>query len=354
MPSKRIVLILLAAGHSHYNLTYKLAKNIRDKGFLVVFVGPAQFEANVILNGFEFSSVPCRYIYFNFEEPQLNLRILRDQVRNIKLLKLEVKELQNKINFFKPELLLLDAFLSRLYPHFSNTNCIIIQTMLSLHKSKYVPPINTSYIPKISKISAVACSILWISYFIKKKVLQQLINLGTLGMNFHHTINKNGHSDQALFGLNKTFHPSIKGVMEIMLSPKELDFPFQSKNINQIYLGLSVDLHRHHKKCNLTEEFLKTEVIKKRKIIYCAFGSISNASSTNRFIYKLISVAKRNSDKFALLIGSSHTFNPAQVVENCTILPFPDQLSILSRAFKTWFSPLTFSIKFYIEFFIWK
>lgn len=329
-----IVLFVIAGAYSHYNTSFKLAKIIQ-KTCTVLYLGPGQFESVVTNNGFEFAKLDCRYLFFNFEEPGFNLSIAIEQFRLRKSFQNEINELFAKVETIKPDLILLDGFLARLYPLLRKNNVVVIQTMVSLFTSKCIPPINSILSPSNSKIGKIKIGILLLKYFLLKRLRYALIKICSLNKSFIQVLEDHPRYNKRLISQkDKMFHPFVYGVNEILLSPQEFDFPWQKRRKNQIYFGLSVDLNRLEKHTHSVDSILQNNIIKNRKIVYCSFGSITDQQSQiyYGFINKLKIIALNHMDKLFFIVSFNLLNDRVELAENFKVFPFLPQLHILKTA----------------------
>ncbi|MBY0435901.1 MAG: glycosyltransferase [Cyclobacteriaceae bacterium] len=355
----RTALFLMTSAYSHYLPSFRIANQLSSKGFQVVYGGDESFRILVEANGFSF--LPCSISFIqtiitirNFSLRDVVSLFFKSVIRRISgdyngIFGARIFLIQREIDKINPGLILVDSFLAPVSVIFlSNPNyrgrIIFLQTMLSTYRSKCVPPLSSSIVPRFSTWHAWICSLAWKRYFIKRLIDQTIIKLAFVGLDNHTLLLrwlKSNVDSKNVIVVNKDrcFHFTIDGVPEIILSPKEIDYPWLTKRRNQYYAGISIDLKRLH--FLYDKDFAKkfsdliAENFYYRKVVYCSMGTISQEHNSKifNFILRLIGVFERKKNWHLILasgVGISQFKTP--LPENITIFTSVPQLQVLAKA----------------------
>jgi len=217
---------------------------------------------------------------------------------------LEVKEFQHTIKQIEPEYVFIDAQLPALFIVIGHLpiKLISIDTMLSTKKGRYIPPLNCFYIPNEDWISRFNVSCLWLVNRIKKNITYFRDYIIHLANDKRSLLNEwVKWQDKKLrlqYDFDRSFNVGIEGIRELVVYPKELDYPFQPVFSNRFHVGQFFN----YPSTALQEPFYSlitnTPKNENSKFIYCSFGTLSQVHNFNSidFFRKLIllMVEKKN------------------------------------------------------------
>lgn len=194
-----------------------------------------------------------------------------------------------------------------------------------------IPPFNSPYIPSNSTYSKYRIKYLWMRHLFGKQIRNKLNFLLFLGedhlsevkklakeMNFplKQYIDFNHYKGYGEFGL--------KNIPQLLLSPKDFDFPYELKN-NQYAIGPLYSVIKEEPIDNRYLKVLKYLLIEKKNksvfIIYCSLGTLNDFNLRNsiKIFQRIINVAERNDNlRFILSIGD--------VIDPVLLLPTTDNV----------------------------
>lgn len=335
---------------SHHNATFSFAKQLQSNGHRVIYVGNKDMCGIVSSNGFEY------YTLQNDIFPGLQ------PIKNADSLWFIVKNFKPRLRFFKhlhraffkgeafdeilvklnPDLLLVDSPFVRhaLILTKKKIRFAIIETMVSLHKEKSRPPLDSRIVPTDKLFSKINTCLSWWRYFLSWRLrrLTGSIMPSQLLIKKFCTANQ---INPATIDFNRYLHPGLNHVPELILSPYEFDFPY-SKKANQFHIGPAFENERANeiqdwKYTQLIENFAKIksdDYPSSDLVVYCSFGSAPwRYAGTKSLFKKLVAIFKEKVNwKLILSIGTEmdyKTFDP--LPENILVFQIVPQIDVLKR-----------------------
>lgn len=342
----RTIVFLMLPFPSHILPTFTFAKGWQNKGYKVIFTGIENLKNLVEDQGFEFYDFHygseykiSSFLVFG----GLSLKTYADK----SFLRQRYKEfyssqlaIENLVLAYQPIHVYIDEHLAEYYfffKRFSN-NISILNTKLSTQYSKGISPLNSTFEPNGTWYSNIACNLLWLKEIVKirgQELLQKLAFGGADEIYFWKRFCKKYQLDWANeIALNHSMYRSIETVQTIILSPEKLEFVFNEKPSNVIYYHNPLErnelkyITESYKK--LVDEIEHNKKIGNYKIVYCAFGTLSEIYSED-VINFLIQLRKSliNQDNILLIISKGNLGLPFDSHENIKIFQYLPQIDFL-------------------------
>jgi zeaxanthin glucosyltransferase len=294
--SKNCIFYLLNT-NSHYNSTFKVASELQNRGYNPIYVGGANMRRSVEENGFNFFEYSIKSFCINqglnkgsfISEKDITERDLA----NYKMYFVKGGYFDEVIARFAPEIVFLDASKIIFFPELlrKNVKFVILCTKINVNKEPYVPPFNSSYIPRRKNVlTRIICELLWLKVLISKRIDNFLVKRKDGGFSlyelpFYYLKANNLKYVFKHINYNRIATFGIDNIPEIILSPEEFDYPDRALKKSQFYLAPSIYLQRKER----IDEELKA-FLRRGNLIYCSMGLYDRKYATVRinFINKLI------------------------------------------------------------------
>jgi zeaxanthin glucosyltransferase len=318
------VLLLPYHGFGHYNAFFAIAKNLLERGDVVLFAGADFFSAYVTKQGYDFAgfrSVPFASNFENWSNrikgsKWLYLGELIDRITD-SLYAERHKEITTLIKTIRPAIVLLDASQATdfivMYPLLKQMDIrfALVHTMLPTDLAHGRPPFTTFLTPGSPGIEAA------ISIEKRKRNRKLLLqSLKYFGLNDRQLVKRrlkrNGVPLSYDASIPSLLPWSVATVTEVVLAPVEFDFS-------------PIDRHRHYvgfppatqKARSDDTDFLQflahlPLLGKNRKIVYCCFGTIRSPKILDRWIPFLIE-ASSDEELVWVITGMRWTSPPRNV-----------------------------------------
>lgn len=310
------ILILLPPAFGHYHATYKLAAQLKERGYRVIYGGESAQKKSVTSQGFDFCEFSfaglvkddyskIRYFKLELFSFFFSNLVKRDKTmyRDYVILADSAKELIKKIN---PVLILFDIHISTLYLflHQTGVPCVQVCTTLSTSRVPLIPPLNKSVIPKKNLVFTYWIEVLWLLHSLQQKLdyaFQKIIYNGKDKDTFLRRYATANGIEPKSFLQGKILKARQASVPELILIPKIFDYPWRPDLTNVFHIGPSVLLERKDPVDDVASGVLeKLKSIKARegssRIVYCSLGTI-NYWQNKGCLYFFQKVLKAFSDK---------------------------------------------------------
>lgn len=289
------ILILLPPAFGHYHATYKLAAQLKERGYRIIYGGESTHKKSVTSQGFDFSEFSfaglvkddyskIRYFKLKLFSFFLSNLVKRDKAmyRDYVILADNAKALIKEIN---PVLILFDIHISTLYLFLHQTGipCIQVCTTLSTRRVSLIPPLNKGIIPKKNRAFSYWIDLLWLMHSWQQKLdfaFQKIIYSGNDKDTFlRRYARANGIEPNSILQ-GKILKAGQTSVSELVLVPKIFDYPWRPDLDNVFHVGPSVLLERKDPVDEVMSEVLeKLKNMKARdsslRIVYCSLGTIN-------------------------------------------------------------------------------
>lgn len=352
------IVFIVAPAQSHYNGTYRIARELKRRGHSVTYVDTHYaFERDIKSQGFAVDKIDSA-LFPKLAVSDAPTRAGRayENIRNRFRYRRAVDDfiLQGTVydgvmNRLKPDLFILDVHFTYdailLYKYRVPT--LIIQTYVSLNKAPLVPIFTSRLVPKDTVFCKLLCEATWGGYFIKRYFISRVNRYFSLSMekrmrsyplltkiaaSTHFPLREAADFDRAL-------HMGLNNLPELITSPREFDFPGKPKK-NQYYVGPVVDQERTQAALSQADIALlaKLDAGKQqgKTLIYCSLGTVSvfQYKGCTQFFRKVIEAfATDQSHRLILAVGKNiepGAFGPLPV--NVSVYQYVPQIEILKRA----------------------
>lgn len=291
-------------GYGHINCTFKFTNRLKDEGYKIVYAVHPQMQSYLDNQGFD--TVVCDLQLFtkgsdfvNLNDASINnfFHKVVDRISNthINRTKRLAKKMNICINKVKPDLILLDSFMSFNYFFIEGRKppTILLQIMLATRQRKGIPYLNSSALPSNNKFNTLIVRWNWMMRIIGRH-WSRFSRLGDNPLHITYRILKKDKTNiKNQLNFDYSFQPSIKSLQELILAPKSIDFPEIAPS-NQLYLASS-----DHDRKEVIENVYMKRLIQQLKTtaqnkvwIYCSLGTLSNIHNKKckAFFEKLIQV----------------------------------------------------------------
>lgn len=338
----------------HYHATFKLAKLLKERGHLIVYIGAAEFSGKVTARGFEYYSINP-FIFrqdkavviqkgwmFYFLE---SLMDLFTEKRSEELL-VSSKEYDKLLKKYSPDLIILDYqyVLKAVFYYIYNIKVISVLTKVATNRSTWIPPFQYTLIPQRKFRYKLLLRWLWFTHIIKKKTRIFFYKIFSLGQDnlslFQKIALENGFPFQQNIDFQRTFGIGFKNIVELIISPKDFDFP-RPPAPNQFYIGPLIDINREgtisdNRYLEITKQIAKEKNEgKSTKLIYCSLGTVTkeHLKYCEAFYKKMLAVCSQNPQyKIILSVGKYYNINKLfPIPANLYVFQQVPQIDLLTR-----------------------
>ena len=339
------VVFVLEGITSHLNASFRIARLLADRGHAIVYIGGEPIRGTVDFQGYRFELIPLDPVLESSSNVPGDIDFLsfsfrryitaRRRRKKLNHLFLETDLVESFLERLKPDLVILDFI--HLYHAFALVKhgipTVSFQTMVSLNRDPRIPPVTSGLIPSATRSGELLVRLSWTGYFLKAWWLRWSRMLISLGLSDQYHLGKKlarkhgFRSDDINF--DRTFHFGLKSIPELVLCPREFDYPRQPRE-NEYYLGPLVDLDRKE------PPFDWGEIANSRRIVYCSLGTLSkfHYGGCEKFFRKVIDVFRKRADCHLILSTGGDidpaVFDPAP--SNVHVHEFVPQIQVLKRA----------------------
>lgn len=327
---------------SHYYPVFKLAKNHLQRGEKVVFTTTANLKDLVSREGFDFHEFEYLSEYMIKTYKSFFGFLLKNLISD-ELLKARQKEFetayrttQQLIEKYRPTKIYLDQCMADYYfffkPHIDNVT--ILHTRFYSGKSRGIPPLNSTYVPKKAWYSNLVCEWKWYQILTKQYFKELLFKIAFLGKDetyfWKRHCGENGMDWNKKSDFNHFLNRGVNNVDNVVLAPKALEFEdFDAKN-DVTFFG---ELSKKNETVYFTEEYAaaKKRILQEHStVIYLAFGSLSSGNKkVEHFFNQVISMVKEFEDTY-LFISKGGTQMELLETKNTLTFDFLPQIDLLS------------------------
>lgn len=351
----RPILFLLSPAFGHYHATYKLAAQLKERGYSVTYAGESIYRQSVESLGFTFcefsfaSLVRDRYArirYFRLDLVRFFLSNLLTNNRGKKYGDYVAASKQAKaiVASMDPALILLDIHISTLYLLLVQTGkpCFQICTTLSTNRAALIPPLNSGFIPKRTVGSKTATAFLWYLYSLRNAIdylFQKVIYAGTDNDSYLRKFAKENGIRPSDYVNKKALKTEKIPIPELVFAPGSFDYPWRTEAANVSYVGPSVLMERADNFDSATSVlFERLEQIKKRhpssKTVYCSLGTINYWQNKNclQFFKKVIAAFGNRSGWFIIMVIGKDISREdlGNIPDNINVFSVVPQIKVLS------------------------
>jgi len=348
------ILFLLSPAFGHYHATYKLAMQLKERGYQVIYAGESIYREAVVPLGFEFREfsfsnlVRDRYSklrYFQLDAIRLFFSNLfhdgAPMYEDYASASIQAKEVVASID---PAVILLDIHISSLYLLLAQTGrpCFQICTTLSTGCVSMVPPLTSGFVPKGTAVFGLLTDALWWRHSLQTRLdylFQKFIYLGKDNDSYLRKFARENGVQPNDFMANKVLKTGKIPVPELIFAPKLFDYPWRTEPSNVSYIGPSVLMERVERFDDATLRLLQTlKDIRMRhgdhRIVYCSLGTINYWQNKNclDFFRKVIAAfGNRSGWSVVMAIGRDISKDDlGNMPDNINIFSVVPQIKVLS------------------------
>ena len=347
---KNIVWVALYPQFSAYNAMFPVAKELERQDYRVVFVGNSTFSHYVNEAGFEYRilepekerldklherhdrELAAMEIKSRFAEFRIKARLNLE--KNLEVGDHLQEKVANLLGELPPNLVLSDCLLPQNAIPFLKADIPIVgvSTCLSSVFSWRTPPVFSKVVPyrKLTAVNRIRNLAAWLKLGLrrlKERIMFKayfVVALGVKGLREGKPIqNAGGNVRLGEYG-------DRLDVPELVMAPRELDFPQVAKGVVRHYAGACVDASRPN------DPFDWSRVDSEKKLIYCSLGSHSEWAKDNwlRLIASLTEAMALFNDTQLIIQVSDEKDREAiePVPSNVIVVDWVPQLEVLEKA----------------------
>lgn len=332
------------------NASLKLAKQLKEIGHQIYYLGVPDCEDYISQHGFDFIAVFGNWFskgwFADGDNGQSN-NVIRDFLQEragnkwirdfmLSLSKGEDTEFLNIIEKIRANLIIVvathyDSFIWALLSHKVGVKCIYLHDTLCQSVAYDIPPITTGIIPNKTITSCLKITLSWHYFFFKRFLYQALLHFGVnlYSKNLLKKVAKGFNYPIEDIDLNTDMlAPKLK-LPELVLCPSEIEFP-GSINPNRFYAEAAIDFERQE------VSFPWGKINQQLPLVYCSLGSLRmmSVSQYRKFFQAVISVAAVYQDyQWVLATGASQDIGYLpNVPTNLVIVKKAPQIALLKKA----------------------
>ena len=349
-------LFLIPPAYGHLNRSFPVARQLQADGYTIVYghFGVPELAQQIKQQEFDLHWMQTVPFGVGFDEVlhvgkrESYLETLLDRMTK-RTFRARTAELESTIASLKPDLILLDAFMSTdfiiLYPLVkkTKTKVVILQNMLSTYNDSKTPPLNSVLVP--GKDSAQAIRKAWKRQYRQRTLndlQEQFIYIGHSRLSIiQRAFRQNGLPNMHRIRTDKMFHVGFDNVPEWIAAPSAFDFPDRQLLPFQKHLDTLVDLERvedipsayHNTVEHIEQERQSDSSI---KLLYVSLGTAQQAGikgTEEKFFNQLINIAKAQYNwRFILAVRPELVNNFTNRPPNVYVFARVPQLHMLKRA----------------------
>ena len=334
---------------SHLNATIRVAQMLKDDGHDIYYIGIDKFRDYITMQGFNYHTI-SRDLVLDFRtQYQLSKKLCLAYSKKKHMVQNYIK---GYLDFFRfdelselnPDLVFLDMPYSRYaFELYANkVKFLLIQTMMPNHKSNHAPPLNSSFVPFNSVFSIFVTKVLWLNHQLQA-ILSSFLNYKIYGAPMFQSLIRTKAAKCnfpiSQIDFQRFHHIGFFNVKELILPPKEFEFPNNKPRNNQYFLNFGPTLSRKEINYDFKYKCESRSIIKRKskfnnlQIVYCSLGSVPyHYAFGSKFYETLIDCFRRQPDWILILaIGIDLEVNPIRCpYENIYIYQKVPQLEVLS------------------------
>ncbi len=349
-------LFVMLPAYGHLNPTFALARQLETDGYRIVYAytGTPDLAQSVQRQGFAIHWLQSQPFGVGFDEAmnrnrsESYLETLLDRFTD-QTYQARTADWQRTLTSLKPDLILLDAFLSTdfvvLYPLIrpDTTRIVLLQTMLPTYYDPKTPPLTSSLLAKNTDLHSINRA--WQRYYAKRTLRRWWDTMRFLGRSTHRIMaqrwQQNHLPDTHRLRYDKAFHVGIDNVPEWILTPPGLDFtdrvlqPFQ-QNVTPPAVPRAEELPPVYEQL-LARIDGEKQTNPNLKLIYASLGTLTgihtNARTLTRFWHRLReAVAAEPNWRLVVALGETPTGAWLTTPTNVFALARVPQLHLLAHA----------------------
>ena len=344
----RNILFIMAQYSSHFNASFKLAKVLQNKGYTITYLCSGKHAEVVQAQGFAVCEISIKTLQISRRKlwwTNLLKKIKSKHVQGI------IKRLYRKsvlvesirqIVDMRPSLVLADSmvllcFFTGLLR--AGVPVVTIHTKVSAFKSSLVPPPSCRLLPGNTLVDRFLIRFAWRKHLAERAVQNWWRRMANFNKDDHSLsmrIARKYHGFPIEFiHSDRAFNCTIRQLPEILLSPREFDFP-RASDEHQIYAGAGVDLLRNDGiNDEQYAEFMRVTQSQQFPLIYCSLGTVSTLYRKRafRFLKRVIAASRNQPFTLVMTLGEAISSNQFKSLPpNVHLFKVLPQLEVLKHA----------------------
>jgi len=344
----KTALFLVVPHLSHYFPTFGLARLLKRKGYTIVYSGTHPYRSVIEQEGFLFETMDY------LEESVIRkpivafglwLKVRTDsiftKVRYRQFLT-NMRRVENLVTDSNPTLILMDDTLGHYYACLVGKATIMqVSTRLSSRKRPSTPPLNSFYLPQKNAINSLITNGQWWWHISKRRLnegLQRLIFKGYSDVDFLRRYEQRRGIDwKEISNQNVAFYDAVDSLPALILAPKSLDFEHTQSATDEHYLYIPDERNEQSyfsaDYAQTVEQLTHHRQIKKSRIVYVAFGTLSSghARQARQLLLNIIEALGGDETLFVIVSTGGLTLSLPVMPANVRCLPFVPQLDMLKH-----------------------
>jgi UDP:flavonoid glycosyltransferase YjiC (YdhE family) len=336
---KKIFVILLPE-HGAFNASFMLARRLKERGYTPVYVGPSRFEKRISDQGFDFNILEAAPLSGEGIDQAKSARNWRQKLRQFRMECEQdssvLDDIERLIDTKKPRLALLDPIMWTSSPPFLKKGVQILglNTTLAATFEADIAPVFSGIMPEPNrKYCMYLRNILaWAKVMANNYVRTVIWDVWLLAAFGPFKYRKcRSRSLVRKYGgrLRWGEYGSRLVVPELVMAPRELDFPRVSTRTKRIYIGTCVDPQRREL------PFDWGSIKKGRPLIYCSLGTYSHYYPHSKKLFSAVVEALRPNMAWQAIIQVGDVAEPkdfGSLPKHLLVVKNAPQLDILAHA----------------------
>lgn len=344
---KRIV-FLPYHGYGHINPCLPIAAILREAGHTVSFAGVAFFRQHLLQQGYPYHTLQTVPFGMNFERwhnrQQKKTNLYRAELydrRHDTLYHSRHQDLLTMLDTVQPDIILLDALQATdfvvLYPYLRARNIAIGITYPLLPPDVLPgrPPHNSDALPGQTLRIGYDTLHVWLNT-LRRRWRQKLIFLGYDDRTMVLRRIRRNHVPAHFYTNNLCLHPfRTANLDELILAPREFDFPGLDAKPRQHYVGFLAPTARTtppQPDFDHAWNTIRQARSQGRKLIYCSFGTTDAAqtASIHPFLKNLAHIAQQDNHLLVIAAPDKNTHAAIPQAKNIFVFSSVPQLIVLT------------------------
>jgi UDP:flavonoid glycosyltransferase YjiC (YdhE family) len=334
---------------SHLNATFPLARTLRERGHDVVYAGVEPLRRHVEAQDHRYHGQAedlFPYVEPKRGDPKLTFRtMLQNWYRNrawadgLRAKYARCTAFDALVKDVQPDLVLVDSpytffalGLFRLGVPFA-----VLESMVNLGWARGFPPGDTTCVPCAGWIGRLCAAAHWRRYFAKRWFMGALGFRVDFAQSFVLQTARAGGVSRNELSFERYFHLGLTTVPELILSPREFDFPRPAAK-NQVYIGPSVEMNREESAGDYRFAGRFSQLVEARTrgtpLVYCCLGTAAwRYDGVERFLARIVEAARGAQWHLLLAVGTELELRlPPARPKNVDVFQVVPQLQVLRHA----------------------
>lgn len=343
---KYSVFIMLLPERGAFNASFTLARRLTERNIRVNYLGPPEFEAHVQKQGFAYCTLKVREpSEVEIEESKRWRFLQRLQVRNSEAFHWYMDVLratENLIRSDRPDLVLLDPIMWRFSPQILRCSIPIVglNTTLASVFDTAIPPVFSNIIPRANLGLIERLRILsgWVvtayraneNFRIEDLLTRFVFWLISIFGPREYRENRPKSLVMNAGGLSRWGEYGLRlAVPELVMAPREFDFPRVSNWTKRIYIGACVDPLRQD------DVFDWGAIQIEKPLVYCSLGTYASVYPHSKRLFIAVLNALKDEPRWQGVVQVGDVLQPGDyepLPSHIRVVQTLPQLEVLKRA----------------------